>query len=337
MKHIVILLSILLTMGCTQKNHFEYPETKKVDVTDNYFGTEVPDPYRWLEDDMSEETAAWVEAQNKVTYSYLESIPFADELKQRLTEIWNYPKMGIPNKENELYFYSYNTGLQNQSVLYVKKELDEEGTVFLDPNTFSEDGTIALSAFSVSNDGKYAGYGISRAGSDWQEFFVREIETGKDLDDHLMWIKSSGISWLKNGFFYSRYDKPAEGEELKGENKNSKVFYHHLNIPQSEDILVYKDEAHPYRSFGIGVTEDEAYMILHAHETTSGNAFAFRKAGLGNEPFTWLEEGFDHDFSPIGNVEHLLYVHTNMDAPRYQLIVIDLNQPERDNWKTVIP
>ena len=193
-------------MGCTQKSRIEYPETRKVDVTDNYFGTVVPDPYRWLEDDRSDETAEWVKAQNELTFSYLESIPFVEDLKQRLTDIWNYPKMGIPNKEKDLYFYSFNTGLQNQSVLYVNKDLESEGEVFLDPNTFSEDGTVSLSTFSVSNDAKYAGYGISRAGSDWIEFFVREIETGQDLGDHIKWIKFSGLSWYKNGFFYSRYD-----------------------------------------------------------------------------------------------------------------------------------
>ena len=202
-------------MGCTQQASFTYPETAKVDVVDDYFGTEVADPYRWLEDDMSDETALWVKAQNDVTFSYLEKIPFRNALKDRMTEIWNYPKMGTPDKEGDYYFYSYNTGLQNQSVMYLKKDLEGEGQVFLDPNAFSEDGTVALSAFSVSNDAKYVAYGISRGGSDWKELFLRAIDSGEDLDDHLKWIKFSDAAWFKDGFFYNRYDKPEKGDELK--------------------------------------------------------------------------------------------------------------------------
>ena len=224
---------------------------------DNYHGTEVADPYRWLEDDMSEETAAWVAAQNEVTFSYLKGIPFRDQVRERMTEMWNYPKMGLPFKEGDRYFYTYNSGLQNQDILYVKENLEEEGRVFLDPNSFSEDGTVALSAASVSNDHRFFAYGISRGGSDWQEFFVRDIGTGEDLKDHLQWIKFSGIAWMGNGFFYTRYDRPAEGDELKGENKNAKIFYHRVATPQEEDILVYRDEAHPDWGFSLDVTEEE--------------------------------------------------------------------------------
>ncbi len=188
-------------MGCTQQHSFIYPDTARGDVVDNYHGKEIADPYRWLEDDMSEKTAAWVKAQNEITFSYLESIPFRDAVKKRMTEIWNYPKMGTPDKEGDYYFYSYNSGLQNQSIIFMKRNLDSEGEVFLDPNTFSDDGTVALSAFNVSNDSKYVAYGISRGGSDWREFFVRDIESGTDLDDHLKLIKSSGASWYKDGFF----------------------------------------------------------------------------------------------------------------------------------------
>jgi len=337
MRKVLTLILVVSAMSCTQKKAFEYPETAKVDTVDVYFGTEVPDPYRWLEDDMSPETEAWVKAQNEVTFSYLEEIPFRNDLKERMTEIWNYPKMGVPSREGDYFFYSYNTGLQNQDVIFVKEELDGEGKVFLDPNTFSDDGTVALSGFSVSNNTKYVAYGISRKGSDWREFFVKEVESGKELDDHLRWIKSSGIAWYGDGFFYSRYDEPAPGNELKGENLNSRVLFHRVGTGQSEDMLIYKDDQHPDRSFSMGVTEDEKYMILYVTESTSGNAIAFRKAGLDSKPFYWLEKGFENDHHVIGNHGDHLYVRTNYQAPRYRLVRIDLDKPDKEHWVDVIP
>ncbi len=337
MKNVLSIILISIAMGCTQQQTFTYPATAKGDVVDDYHGTEVPDPYRWLEDDMSDETAAWVQAQNEVTFSYLESIPFRDALKKRMTEIWNYPKMGTPFKEGDLYFYSYNTGLQNQSIIYMKKSLEEEGEVFLDPNGFSEDGTVALAGLSFSNNHKYAAYGISKGGSDWREFFVKDVTTGSDLEDHIEWIKNSEVSWYKNGFFYTRYDTPAKGEELKGENKNAKAYYHQIGTPQSEDMLVHKDEAHPDRSFQMGVTEDEKYIMLIGYESTSGNSLAFKKAGLDDTPLIWIDEDFDDDYSPIGNHENMLYVLTNNQAPLYRLVGIDLNNPGRENWVDIIP
>ncbi len=337
MKHLLFAILILFAMGCTQQESFTYPETAKVDVVDDYFGTEVADPYRWLEDDMSDETAAWVKAQNDVTFSYLEKISFRNALKDRMTEIWNYPKMGTPDKEGDYYFYSYNTGLQNQSIIYLKKDLAGEGKVFLDPNAFSEDGTVALSAFSVSNDTKYVAYGISRGGSDWQEFFIRDIDSGEDLDDHLEWIKFSGVAWFKDGFFYSRYDEPLEGDKLKGENKNAKVFYHRVGTSQSKDVLIHKNDEHPEWGFNLGVTEDEQYMVLYVTESTSGNALAFKKTGLKDQPFTWLDKDFDNDYTIVGNKDNMLYVLTNYEAPLYKLIGIDLTKPELENWKDIIP
>ncbi len=325
-------------MGCTpEKQALVYPETVKGETVDNYFGTDVPDPYRWLEDDRSAETEAWVIEQNKVTFGYLDQIPFRAALKERLTEIWNYPKMEAPSKQSGLYFYGYNTGLQNQSVIFMKKELDAEGEVFLDPNLFSEDGTVALSSFSVSNDAKYAGYGIARAGSDWNEFFIRDIETGKDLDDHLQWIKFSGMSWYKNGFYYSRYDEPAEGDELKAANKNNKVYYHLAGTTQSEDKLIYKDSEHPNRGFGVSVTDDEEYLVITSSESTTGNAFGYKKAGLDEKAFTWLIETYKKNYAPIGNKDNMLYVITNQDAPKYKLVGIDLNDPAPENWVDIIP
>jgi prolyl oligopeptidase len=337
MKNVLWIILFLISMGCTQHKTYTYPETAKGDVVDNYHGTEVPDPYRWLEDDTSDETAAWVKAENEVTFAYLATIPFRDALKERMTEIWNYPKMGTPFKEGDLYFYSYNTGLQNQSIVYKKKSLDEEGEVFLDPNSFSDDGTVALAGLSFSNDHRYAAYGISKGGSDWREFYVKEVATGDDLDDHIEWIKNSGVSWYKNGFYYTRYETPAKGDELKAENKNAKIFYHTLGTPQSADLLVYEDPAHPDRSFYMGVTEDEKYIMLIGYESTSGNSLAFKEAGLEDTPFTWLDEDFDDDYSPIGNNGKMLYVLTNNDAPLYRLVGINLDNPMRENWVDIIP
>ena len=324
-------------MSCTQQQSFQYPETAKGDVVDNYHGTEVPDPYRWLEDDMSDETAAWVKTQNELTFSYLESIPFREALKDRMTEIWNYPKMGTPFKEGKLYFYSFNTGLQNQNIIYKKKNLGEEGEVFLDPNGFSDDGTVALAGLSFSNDQKFAAYGISRGGSDWREFFVKDVETGENLDDHLEWIKFSGMSWYQDGFFYTRYAEPEEGDELKAANINAKIYYHRVGTEQSEDLLIHQDEANPEWGFGMGVTEDEQYMFLTVMESTSGIAIAFKKAGLDDIPFTWLDKDFDDNYMPVGNKDDLLFVLTNNEAPLYRLIGIDLNNPSRENWVDIIP
>ncbi|MEX2372082.1 MAG: prolyl oligopeptidase family serine peptidase [Bacteroidales bacterium] len=337
MKKIIVLISIIaVSMACKKdRESVVYPESKKIDHIDNYHGTDVPDPYRWLEDDFSEETKAWVTAQNEVTFGYLEQIPFRDQLKARLTELWNYPKMGTPSKRSGIYFYSFNTGLQNQSVLYKMNSLEEEGEVFLDPNTLSEDGTVALSAFTVSGDARYAGYGISRAGSDWQEFFVRDIETGKDLDDHLKWIKHSNISWYGDGFYYSRFPEPAENSKLTGTNENNKVYFHKIGTPQSDDNLVYEEPDFPLRGFSIDVTDDENYAIIYATESTSGNAIGFKK--MKDAGFHWLINTFDKNYNAIGNNENILYVLTNQDAPKYKLIAIDMDNPAPAHWKELIP
>mgnify|MGYP006285301969 CR=1 FL=1 len=335
-KAILFMLLTALVMACkTEKEPLVYPETRKVDHVDDYHGTEVPDPYRWLEDDNSEETKAWVKAQNEVSFGYLEKIPFRDALKERLTELWDYPKMGNPVKREGIYFYFFNSGLQNQSVIYKMKSLDDEGEIFLDPNTFSEDGTVALTSFSVSNDARYAGYGISRAGSDWQEFFVRDIETGEDLEDHLKWIKFSGMSWYKDGFFYSRYPEPGDEDRLTGSNENNKVYYHKIGTPQADDKLVYADPEHPKRGFNVSITDDEKYAIITSTESTSGNALGFRK--MGDKKFIWLIDTFEKDYMVAGNNDNILYVITNQDAPRYKLVAIDLNNPQPDQWTDLIP
>jgi prolyl oligopeptidase len=215
--------------------------------------------------------------------------------------------------------------------------MEDKGRVFLDPNTFSEDGTVALSGYSISNDHKYMAYGIFRGGSDWREFFVKEIESGKLLADHLEWIKFSGISWYKDGFFYTRYARPEEGDELKAANINARIFYHRIGTPQSEDLLIHKDETHPEWGFGLSVTEDEAFMVLTVTESTSGNAIAFRKAGTGETAFTWLDRDFDNVYSLVGSKGQMLYVLTNYKAPRYKLIGIDVSNPDPAYWLDILP
>jgi len=336
MRKLIISMLLVSAMGCTSQNSFDYPETRKGDVVDNYHGTGVPDPYRWLEDDMSEETAQWVRAQNDLTFSYLEGIPFRDAVRERMTEIWDYPKMGTPRQEGDLLFYLYNSGLQNQDIVYMKRG-DSEAGVFIDPNTFSEDGTASLAMYEPSGDQKYVAYAISRGGSDWREIKIREVETGHDLEDHLYWVKFSGISWYRDGFFYTRYEEPEQGNELVAQNRNARVFYHRVGTSQADDLLMYKDEDYPDRGFGISATEDENYLILTATESTSGNALAFRKAGLEKGPFTWIDKDFDHNMVPVGNKDRMLYVLTDYQAPRYRLVGIDLDRPDEDNWVDVIP
>jgi len=337
MKNYFILILMVSLMGCAPKQHFNYPETRKDNTVDNYFGTDVPDPYRWLEDDRSEETGLWVKAENAVTDSFLNTIPYREAIKERLTKIWNYPKMGIPFKEKGLYFYSYNNGLQNQSVIYVKEKLEDEGRVFMDPNTFSEDGTVALTTFNVSNDGKYVGYGLAKAGSDWNEFRIRETGSGNDLDERIEWIKFSGLSWYKDGFFYSRFAEPKKGDELKGVNENSMVYYHKAGTPQSADVLIYKNPEHPEQSYGVIASDDEKYLIITATESTSGNMVGFRKADRPKDEFTWVVTDFENDFNFVGTSGDLAYFVTNCDAPMNKLVAIDLTKPDKANWIDIIP
>jgi prolyl oligopeptidase len=314
----------------------KYPLTAKTDTVDVYFGTEVPDPYRWLEDDNSAETKDWVIAQNEVTDAFLETIPFRESIRQRLEKLWNYPRMGAPFREGDYYFYTFNNGLQNQDVIFIKSSLEAEGTVFLDPNTFSGDGTVSLTAFSVSKDGKYVGYGISRGGSDWNEFFVKEIATGNQLDDHLKWIKFSGLSWYKDGFFYNRYNEPKAGDQLKGKNVNSKLYYHKAGTSQDKDVLVYEDPQHPARSFNGSVSQDETYLIISVVESTTGNAVYYKDLTNRRSEITPMVETFDKDYGYVGNVGSRLYFLTNLDAPKYRLVAMDVAD-ENPQWIEIIP
>ena len=320
----------------SKQEKLTYPETRKTDSVDVYFGEQVADPYRWLEDDNSAETAEWVAAQNKVTDAYLEKIPFRAQIKERLTTLWNFPRYGVPFHKGEYYFYSKNDGIQNQSVLYIQDSLKGEPRVFLDPNTLSADGTTSLGDYELSKDGKYFGYALSKAGSDWSEIFVKETATGKDLADKLEWIKFSGISWKGNGFYYSRYDKPTKGGELSSKNEYHKIYYHILGQPQSADKLVYENPQFPLRNYSAMTTKDEQYLIRIETETTSGNSLYIKDLNNEKAGFIQIADGFRFDYSVIFNQGDKFLILTNADAPRFRLIEVDLKQPSSENWKTIV-
>jgi prolyl oligopeptidase len=332
----LFIIPFLITMvSCNSK--IKYPVTKKVDIVDNYFGTKVADPYRWLENDTSATTAKWVKEQNEVTNDYLSKIPFREKIRERLTKIWNFPKYGVPFREGPWYFFNKNNGLQNQSVLYVRKGLEGTPKVLLDPNSLSPDGTIALAGISASHDGKYLAYSIARSGSDWNEILVIEIESGKLLPDTLKWVKFSGMAWQKDGFYYSRFEAPKPGEELTGENKNHKVYYHIVGTPQKNDRLVYENKKFPDRNYGAQVTEDEHFLFIYETESTTGNALWYQDLTKKQTGFIPLVTGFENDYSVIDNVGDKLIVITNLNAPKKKLILMNPTKPDPDNWKTIIP
>lgn len=326
------------TMSYTK--HLSYPTSQKSNQVDQYHGTVVADPYRWLENPDSEETKAWVEAQNKVTFGYLEEIPAREKIKQRLTKLWDYEKYSLPFKEGDRYFYFKNDGLQNQSVLYTLTSLDAEPKVLLDPNTLSKDGTVALSGVAVTEDGKLLAYGLSTAGSDWQEWKVRDVETGKDLKDHLNWIKFSGASWTSDhkGFFYSRYDEPNEKTKLEDVNYYQKLYYHKLGTPQSEDLLIYHRQDQKEWGFSGDVTEDGRYLIISVWKGTDPRNLVFYK-DLTNPKAEVVEliPEFESNFSFIDNDGSIFYFRTDLDAPRGRVIAIDTKNPARENWREIIP
>ena len=332
-----IFFLILIMSGCHQKNNIQYPETKKENVSNDYWGTQIIDPYRWLEDDRSQETEDWVIVQNQLTNSYLEQIPFRNKLKERFTELMNYPKYGYPQKIKDKYYFYKNDGLQNQSVLYELDSLTAEPRVLLDPNQLSEDGTIALSRASFSKDGKYLAYSISKSGSDWNEIFVMEVATRQLLPDHIEWVKFSGISWQGNGFYYSAYDRPEAGKEYSNKNEYHKVFYHRLNDQQTQDKIVFENKKHALRNCSAGVSEDEKFLFIVETESTSGNSVWLKDLTKANAQAVLIAPGFDSDFSVIDHYEGKIYVLTNYQAPNQQLMVVDPARPQLKNWQTLIP
>lgn len=317
-----------------------YPTSQKIDLVDEYYGTQVPDPYRWLEDPDTEETKAWVEAQNQVTFAYLNEIPGRDKIKQRLTQLWDYEKYSIPFKQGQRYFYFKNDGLQNQSVLYTLNSLDGEPRVLLDPNQLSEDGTVALSGIAISEDGNLMAYGLSSSGSDWQEWKVRDVETGEDLADLLKWIKFSGASWTHDnrGFFYSRYDEPNEETKFEDVNYFQKLYYHRLGTPQSEDVLIYHRPDQKEWGFSGGVSEDGRYLIISVWRGTDPkNLICYQDLTVPNREVIELISEFEASYSFIDNEGTLFWFRTDLDAPKGRAIAIDINNPSRDNWQEVIP
>ncbi|MEZ2446382.1 prolyl oligopeptidase family protein [Chitinophaga sp. RCC_12] len=334
-------MSVSLIAGqaiAQQQQTITYPESKKVDTIDNYHGTPIADPYRWLEDDHSPETKAWVDAQNKVTENYLSNIPFRAEIRKRLEELWNYPKNGAPTKHGNYYYFFKNDGLQNQSVLYRSATLGGTPEVFLDPNKLSAAGTTALGSMSFSKDGKYFAYLLSKAGSDWQEGYVINVETRQLLSDKLEWVKFSGLSWKGDGFYYSRYDKPDEQNKLSQKNEFQKVYYHRLGDPQEKDELIYVDKEHPLRNAGVDVTEDERFLILSTSEGTSGRELWYRDLqNPAQKEFTLLVKGFANEPDVIDNDGDKLLVRTNHNAPNYKIVLIDPANPAEANWKVIVP
>lgn len=336
---LLVLLPMVLAFVACQKGaaKLTYPVTKKVDQVDDYFGTKVADPYRWLEDDNAEDVKAWVTAENAVTFGYLDKIPFRPKIKARLTEIFNYPRYSSPFRVGEFYFFAKNDGLQNQSVYYVQKGLDGAPEVFIDPNALSPDGTVRVGILGPSMNDKYVAISRGEAGSDWSEIRVMDIATKTELPDRIMWNKFSGAAWQGDGFYYSGYDKPAAGEELQAKNEFQKVFYHKLGDPQEKDALVWEDKDHPLRYVGAGTTEDEKWLILGVSEGTSGSEVYVRDLTKKGAPFVMLVKGFEFDASPFEVVEGRFLVHTNVDAPNFRVVAIDPKNPAKENWQTVIP
>ena len=342
---IVPVILILAIVGCKEapkKETFElnYPETKKIDSTDTYFGVEVKDPYRWLEDDRSEETAEWVKAENKVTFGYLEKIPFREELKQRLSDLWNYEKVGAPFHEGDYTYFYKNDGLQNQYVLYRYKKGEDPSTaqVFIDPNTFKDDGTISLGETSFSEDGSKLAYSISEGGSDWRKVLVMNTETKELMGDTLQDIKFSGLAWNgEEGFYYSSYDKP-DGSELSAKTDQHKLYYHKLGTPQREDLVIFggtPEQKHRYVS--ASVTEDNRYLIIRASISTSGNKLFIKDLTQPNSKLITILGDTDSDTYILENVGSKLYIVTNRNAPNRKIVTVDASNPLPENWKDFLP
>jgi prolyl oligopeptidase len=330
-----IVMAFLISCNRPMKNKIEYPVTKKGDVTDNYFGTEVPDPYRWLEDDKSEETAAWVREQNKVTFGYLESIPYREEIKERLGKMWNFEKYTPPSREGDYNYFTKNDGLQNQFVVYRQKD-NEEPEIFLDPNKFSADGTTSLGEMEFSDDGSKVAYSVSEGGSDWRKVIVLETASKEIIGDTLIDVKFSGLSWLGNeGFYYSSYDKPA-GSELSAMTDHHKLFFHRLGTSQSEDKVVFGSDIVRRYISGI-VTEDGRYLIVTAAASTTGNELYIKDLKKQGSKFIPIVSNFDNDHYIIDNEGTKLFIVTNLNAPNKRIVTVDASSPGVENWTDFIP
>ncbi len=341
MKKTTILIAVLVLYSCaiTTTNLLEYPVTQKGVVVDNYFGTEVIDPYRWLEDDLSEETAQWVEAQNEVTFNYFGQIPFRDKIKKQLEKIWNYEKRGSPTKHGDYYYFYKNDGLQNQYILYRTENLDTEGAkVFIDPNGFSKDGTISMAGSGFTKDGSLMAYLISESGSDWRKIIIKNTVTSDIIGDTLVDVKFSGVSWRGNdGFYYSSYDKPKEGSQLSGKTQFHKLYFHKLGTSQKKDVLIFGGEKQPRRYIGAYLTEDEKYLVISASESTSGNELYLQDLTQAGSQIVPIITGFENEHYIVDNEGTRLIIHTNLDAPNNRVVEVDAKNSGQENWKDLIP
>lgn len=315
-----------------------YPKAKTVDQVDDYHGTKVADPYRWLEDTDSADTHTWVDAENKLTFGYLDQIPYRKSIRDRMTKLWNYERFTVPSQQGGRYFYQHNNGLQNQNVLLVAESLNAEPRVLLDPNTLSSDGTVALTSEAVTDDGKLMAYGTAASGSDWQEWHVRDVASGKDLPDQIKWVKFSQASWTKDGkgFFYSRYDEP-KGTALRDTNYFQKLYYHQLGTPQSEDKLIYERPDNKELGFGGQVTDDGHYLVIFVWQGTSPkNRLYYKDLSNPDSEVVKLLDDFDAEYRFIDNDGPVFWIRTDLNAPRGKLIAIDTRHPEKANWKTLV-
>lgn len=329
---------------CHAQTMLKYPPTKKVNQIDSFFGVDVADPYRWLEDDVrkSDEVRAWVEQQNELTQGYLKTLRYREEIEQRLTTLWDFEKYRPPSKHGDKYYFYKNDGLQNQYVLYQSESCDGEGTVFIDPNTWSQDGTVALGGTSFSDDGKRVAYGIQDAGSDWRTWRIKDVQTGEVMADELKWLKFGGISWNKDGnsFYYSRYDQPAADAEFQSLNLGQKVYLHRVGTPQSDDQLIHSAPEHPEWGFSPEVTEDGKYLIVTIWQGTD-DRYQIMHAPLKDDgtvgPLAFLIDNFENEYTFVGNDGDRLYFKTDVQGPRKSIVAIDLNNPARENWQTIVP
>lgn len=335
MKKTITLSAIVCTLVMNAQTKINYPETKKIDHVDTYFGEKINDPYRWLEDDRSAETEAWVKTQNVVTYGYLEQIPYRNQLKSRMEKLWNYEKISAPFKEGDYTYYYKNNGLQNQSVLYRKDKSGKE-EIFLDPNTFSKDGTTSLGGLNFSKDGSLVAYSISEGGSDWRKVIVMEAKTKKIIGDTIVDVKFSGVSWYKNeGFYYSSYDKPV-GSELSAKTDQHKLYYHKLNTSQKTDKLIFGGDV-KRRYVGGYVSEDEKYLFISAANSTSGNELYYLDLSKPNNKIVTLIDNYENDNDVLDNKGSKIYLVTNYKAPNKRVVTFDLSNPAKENWKDCIP
>ena len=332
----VLFFLSMATMTMIAQN-LSYPKARKDATVDNYFGTKVADPYRWLENDTSAETARWVEAENAVTNAYLQKLPMRSKLLKRLKEVSDYGKEGAPFWRKGHWYQYRNDGLQNQSVLYTMDQLGGEQRVFLDPNKLSDDGTVALKAVRFSKDGRYAAYAISRSGSDWMEIYVKDIETGRLLDDHINWCKFSGPHWMKDGFFYSAYDAPEEGKEFSNVNEIQKIYYHKLGTSQKDDVLFFQNPVNPKRFYSVQLDDDETMMFLYESGAGAGNNLYVRDLRVEGSQFIQMTNDMDYQYIPLENEGDKVFIYTNYGAPKNRLMVADIRKPGVQDWQELVP